>query len=74
MTLWSLKVTFCSLCSHYNKISLADKKFPSCTNTMTLLIKTKGQKSLLPSGMWSWDENQGILPNEYSVPSFLYPT
>ena len=34
-------VTFCSICPHYNKISLADKKFPSCTNAMTLRIKAK---------------------------------
>ena len=34
-------VTCCSLCSHYNKISLADKKYPSCTNAMTLPIKAK---------------------------------
>ena len=31
-------VTFCSLCSHYNRISLTDKKYASCTNTMTLLF------------------------------------
>ena len=32
------KVTLCSLYSHYNKISLAHKKYPSCTDSMTLLI------------------------------------
>ena len=26
-----LKLTYCSLCPHCNKISLADKKYPSCT-------------------------------------------
>ena len=36
-----LNVTFCSLCPHYNKISLADKKFPSCTQAMTLPVKAK---------------------------------
>ena len=30
-------VTCCSLCSHYNKISLTDK-YPSCTDTVALLI------------------------------------
>ena len=34
-------VTPCSLCPHYNKISYADKKYPSCTDAMTLLIKAK---------------------------------
>ena len=34
-------VTFCPLRPHYNKIDLVDKKFPSCTDTMTLPIKTK---------------------------------
>ena len=33
-----LNVTCCSLCSHYNKISIADKKYPSRTDAMTLLI------------------------------------
>ena len=36
-----LNVTFCSLCPHYSKISLANKIFPSCTNAMTFLIKAK---------------------------------
>ena len=36
-----LNITFSSLCHHYNKISLADKKYPSCICIMTLLIKTK---------------------------------
>ena len=38
--IWCLKVTFCSLCFHYNKISLADK-CPSCTDAMTFLINAK---------------------------------
>ena len=43
-----------SLQQNYNKISLADKKLPSCTNAMTLPIKAKqGQKSLFRSGRWS---------------------
>ena len=38
--LWCLKVTFCSLCFHYNKISLAGK-CPSCTDAMTFLSNAK---------------------------------
>ena len=41
---WNLqspKVTFCSLYSDYNKISLPDKKYPSGTEAMTLMIKAK---------------------------------
>ena len=34
-------VTFCSLYSHYNGISLEGKKYPSCTYTMTIPTKTK---------------------------------
>ena len=33
-----LNVTCCLLCSYYNKINLTAKKYPSCTNAMTLLI------------------------------------
>lgn len=40
---WWPNTTFCSLCPYYNKISLADKKFPSCTNAMTLPIKVKSK-------------------------------
>ena len=36
-----LKVACCSLCCHYNKVSLAEKKYPLGTDTMTLLLKTK---------------------------------
>ena len=39
--LWHLTVNFCSLYSYYNKISLAEKKFPSCTDSLTLPNKTK---------------------------------
>ena len=61
--LWCLNLTCCSLCSHCNKISLADKKYPLHTDAITLSIKAKwGQKSLLPSRKWSWGENQGIWP------------
>lgn len=38
---FKFNVICCSLCSHYNKISLAGKKFPSCTDAVTLLIKTE---------------------------------
>jgi len=31
-------VTFCSLCPHYNRISLTNKKYASCTNAVTLLF------------------------------------
>lgn len=34
-------VTCYPLCSHYSDINLADKKFPSCTDAMTPLIKSK---------------------------------
>ena len=37
--LLSSNVICCSLYSHHNKISLVDKKTPSCTNAMTLPIK-----------------------------------
>ena len=42
---WCPNTTFCSLCPYYSKISLADKKFSSCTNAMTLLIKVKWNKN-----------------------------
>ena len=35
--LWHLDVTFCSLCSHYSKINLADKKNLACKDAMKLL-------------------------------------
>ena len=67
-------VTCCSLCPHYNKISFVDKKYPSCTDAMTLPIKAKwGHKSLLPSGRWSWDENQGIWPQTPPSPVNILP-
>ena len=37
--LQGLNVTCCSLCSHYNKISLADERFPSCSEAVALPIK-----------------------------------
>ena len=48
ITLQSPNVTCCSLCPHYNKISLADKKFTSCTEIMTLLIKAKKRQKIPP--------------------------
>lgn len=36
-----LKVACCSLCFHYNKVSLADRKYLSYTKAVTLLIKAK---------------------------------
>ena len=38
-------VTSFSLCLHYNKSSLARKKYPPCTNAMTLPIKCKNPSS-----------------------------
>ena len=38
MNLLQLNVTCCLLCPHHNKISLADKKYPLCTDAMSLLI------------------------------------
>ena len=67
-------VTFCSLGRRYNKISLADKKFPSCTDAMTLQIKTKhGQKSLLPSGRCSWGEIRDYDPLPPPSPVNILP-
>ena len=62
-----LHITCCSLCFYYNKISLADEKYPSCTTTMTLLIKAIKDK--IPSALRSRDENQergppNSFPNE----------
>ena len=59
--------------------SLTDKKYPSCTDAMTLLTWAKSlrQKSFFPSGKWGWDENQGIWPpglsfsSKYSAPSLV---
>ena len=50
MNLLHLNVTCCSLCFHYNKISLADKKYPPCTDAMTLQIKLNKDKN--PSSPW----------------------
>ena len=72
-----LHITCCSLCFYYNKISLADEKYPSCTTTMTLLIKAIKDK--IPSALRSRDENQergppNSFPNEYSILSFVCPS
>lgn len=37
--------TSCSLCSPYNKISLADKQHTPCSEAMTLLIKLNKDKN-----------------------------
>ena len=59
--------------------SLTDKRHPSCTDAMTLLIwaKSPRQKSFFSSGKWGWDENQGIWPpgssfsSKYCAPLFV---
>ena len=72
-------VTCCSWCSHYNKISLTGKRHSSCTRVVTLLTWVR-TKPLLPSGRWSWDENQGLRPpnssspSDCSAPSFACPS
>lgn len=73
-----LKVMCCSLYSHYNKISLADKKYPSCICIMTLLIKTKDKKPSFPrkGGAGMKIRNyvpKSLLLNEYSPIHFHTP-
>lgn len=41
--LLSPKVTFCSFCCHYNKISLTGKKSSACAVALTLLSSFPGE-------------------------------
>ena len=71
------KCNFCLLYSHYNEISLVDKKFPSCNMAMTLLIKTFKSPSSPQKGgagvkIRKYYPKPSFL-NEYSTHSFSCP-
>ena len=69
-TLWHQTVTFCSSCPCYNKISLANKKYPSCTDAMTLLIQDQ-IKTKIPSPLGKvklgWKSGNKIQPHPSSM-------
>ena len=59
--LWCPSITCCSLFSHYNKISLSDKKYPSGTDTMTVPSRlNKNKKSSFP-----WEGEVGMKIRKY---------
>lgn len=59
-------VTCCSLCPHYNKISHADQKYPSCTGTMTLLIELNKDKN--PSSLREGGAGMKIMEYDSQTP------
>lgn len=64
-----LNLTYCSLCPHCNKISLADKKYPSCTCHDT--FDQSIFKNETPSSLQEGEAGRKI--KEYGPPSPSFP-
>ena len=64
-----LTVTFCSACPHYNKVSFANEKFPSCTEAMTSRSRLSKDKN--PS--FPWVGGAGEKKSGNLIPTSLLP-